>query len=169
MGKPQPVKSIGGITYTLTKPDGKVEFKKEKDGFIKIIGHDAVINLPKNSASKIRIGDSSIFNQTGNLEIIDGAETDGKKYSDQIDMKNGRCIKYLAAKNKNKSQKGGDVINVGDCRYVNITAFAGATVNVAPSNPDIVVEQPKDVVINADKGCTINNEAFDTKIKWLTN
>lgn len=163
MGKPGTVESIGGITYTLTKSDGKVEIKKEKDGFIRIVGHDAIIHLPNNTASKIHVGSSIFGEQTGNLKIIDGAETDGKNYSDIIDMDEARCIEYIADQNENKVGKG-DTINIGDGRYFTVNAGSSDTVNVAPSNPEIVTEQQKNVMIYAKKGTIINNRAYDTKI-----
>lgn len=164
MGNDATIKGIGGITYTITKSGGYVEAKKEENGFIRLIGHDAVVNLPKNMASKILVGSDSLFSKsTHDLKIIDGEENDGKSYSDKVKIIDADNITFTAASKSNagkptwaKSAKGGDVIDVFEGENNKINAKSGAEIFVG--------EDAKSTKIEAYQGCNITDAGLFTKV-----
>lgn len=124
------IQTIGGITYTVTKKGGTLKATKDKDGFIKLVGHDVKVTLPENSASKIKV-----FSST-NMRIDDGDENNGKKYADQIVIdKDSKYVTYDAAKKNTPADNSidGDIIKINDAQNTFVNARSGNNVFILSS------------------------------------
>lgn len=127
-----------GIKFTATTNDYKIEVKQDKDGFINVTGHNVKVELPANTASRIRFyGD--------NIEVQDGAETDGKKYSDDIELY-GEKIQYASAQRlvngkpaKPSDKPDGDIIDMyGKTDFVK--GHVGDRISIKPGSEMPLVE-----------------------------
>lgn len=161
----------GTIKVQYNNEKSSFDYKETNDGYLHVKAKDVSLFLPENSASKVVTGGgNSIFNKMAggfygnseNLKIIDGAENNGKRYSDEIQIL-GDNITYEAAKKtvdgKNfyaRNADKGDVILVAEGKGNKVEARSG--------NKVLIDKDAENTKVKTSQGGEIADRGENTKI-----
>lgn len=130
-----------GITYTArTKEDfDSIKIKQGNDGTITIWGKKSDFYLPDNAAT-------SIVFKGSESRIIDGKETDGKKYKDDIQLQ-GKRNEYFTSGSKN----GADIIQMqGDTNLACLMGQGNTVAITKDAKLPMIYEQGKGNTVMAN-------------------
>ena len=156
--------SQGVITYEPKDGSKNAEFKVIKDDNknIQIFGKDVNVYLPENTASNITLrSDSGIFGKDSkNVSIIDGAEKDGKAYSDRIVIKGDNNSYEAARKTVNGKPNWAKDHNHGDSIFV--TEGVGNSVIAKSGNNVFVSTDSNHTRVEVHQGSYVQDAGFGT-------
>lgn len=130
-----------GITYTAkTKEDfDSIKIKQDDNGTVTIWGNKSNFYLPENAATSV------IFKGKDSM-IIDGKETDGKKYKDEIELQ-GKRNEYFTSDSKN----GADTIQMeGNTNLASLMGQGNTVRLTKDAKLPMVYEKVKGNTVKAD-------------------
>lgn len=173
-GTTTPLKTKQGTFQYKAKDPTKptvFEHKETSDGYLHVYAKNVTLYTPENSASKIVTGGgNSVFNKVAggfygnseNLEIVDGAENNGKSYADEVQMLGSNNSYTAARKTKDGDPQWAKDSDKGD--VILVAHGENNTVNARSGNKVLVDSNADGTKVEAYQGTMVINKGANTEI-----